>query len=505
MDPRLVRLANLQQQRMRPDATSTAGLYRPKREEAPELPGWLQAAELGADIVTPGPLGAGTALHGLYNMARGYPEQGAEMIGADLALGLTTAGVGNRVAKARKLKKLAEVMAKGGQAGAEARVARDLLIAEDIGDTPVLQGPLEAAESLTRIPGSGIYRKAKGAKKSDPMPDPQLIRDRLAKTDAAMRYLESRADEPWKPTERGILDRTGFDPNYRMVPNTNTMIQASGRVDPVLAEALDNPKLLNVLARQVTRGLRFGGEGFYNLKPLADAYEETSGPLKFRDWVGASSAGSIQAPLPQEMANASIMLFAHQNGIPYEEAIAELRRRYPMAQKPWISGTHFKKFDDYLETGTIDPEGPASGARKVPQYFREKLGESMTPDELAATANPIGSVVDTHESKAVLVPVGLERLIDNMTGRQYDQVSDVYRVLAQKLGLPVETVQAGRWLGGGELTGLKSPRGDYVQGFEDALYKSATKAGKDLSRPALRRYRDDVLQGRDFILPDYGK
>lgn len=116
MDPRLVRLAELQQQRMRPDATSTAGLYRPKREEAPELPGWLQAAELGADIVTPGPLGAGTTLHGLYNMARGYPEEGAEMIGADLALGLTTAGVGNRVAKARKLKKLAEVLAEGGEA-----------------------------------------------------------------------------------------------------------------------------------------------------------------------------------------------------------------------------------------------------------------------------------------------------------------------------------------------------------------------------------------------------
>jgi hypothetical protein len=129
----------------------------------------------------------------------------------------------------------------------------------------------------------------------------------------------------------------------------------------------------------------------------------------------------------------------------------------------------------------------------------------MTPDELMRADNPMGSVVDTHESKAALWPVGMERYIDSMTGQQYEQVADVYRVLAQRLGIPVETVQAGRWLGGGPLTGLKSPRGDYVQGFEDNLLRSAKTTGKDLSPKALRQYRNDVLQGRDFILPYYGK
>lgn len=137
MDPRLVRLAELQQQRMRPDATSTAGLFRPAREKAPELPGWLQAAELGADIVTPGPLGAGTTLHGLYNMARGYPEEGAEMIGADLTLGLATAGVGNRVAKARKLKKLAEVLTEGGEAAVETAAKAPRVAASNLTDESI--------------------------------------------------------------------------------------------------------------------------------------------------------------------------------------------------------------------------------------------------------------------------------------------------------------------------------------------------------------------------------
>jgi len=128
----------------------------------------------------------------------------------------------------------------------------------------------------------------------------------------------------------------------------------------------------------------------------------------------------------------------------------------------------------------------------------------MSPDELRAADNPMGSVVDTHESKAVLYPIGMERLIEQLTGRQYDQVADVYRLLASRLGLPAETVQAGRWLGGGPLTGLKSPRGDYVQGFEDAIFRSARNTGKDMSPAGLRRYRNDVMQGRDFILPYYG-
>jgi len=466
-----------------------------------------EGLELGADILTPGPLGAGTAVHGLYDMARGDVAEGVGRIGADLALGLTTAGIGNKVKAARKLKTLAEVVAEGGEkvAAKAAQGASDLRIAKAISRPEPFVGPLEQAAAEIKIPAAGLFRKpAEGMTKTSPLPPKKLINERMEKADAALRVLERNADA-WEPSPRGILDRTGFDPNFRMQPNTNTLFKASGRVDPVLAEALDNPRLRNLMERQVSLGLKLGGEGFYNLKPLADAYEEIGGPVKFRDWVGASSAGSIQAPLPQEMANASIMLFAQQNGIPYDEAVQEMLRRYPMSQKPWFSGTHTQKFDEYLRTGAINPDGPASGARKVPYYMRQKLGESMTPEELRLADTPMGSVVDTHESKAALWPVGMERYIDNMTGQQYEQVADVYRVLAQRLGIPVETVQAGRWLGGGPLTGLKSPRGDYVQGFEDALYKSANKTGKELSPAALRRYRDDVLQGRDFILPNYGK
>jgi hypothetical protein len=137
----------------------------------------------------------------------------------------------------------------------------------------------------------------------------------------------------------------------------------------------------------------------------------------------------------------------------------------------------------------------------VPYYFRQKLGEQKG---LFSDA-PSGSVVDTHESKAVLFPVGAERWTDNFTGREYEQIADFYRAGGRRLGISPETYQAGRWIGGGPLTGLKSPGGDYVQGLEDLLYWSARQTGRGTDARSLRRYWEEIAQGQDFLLPFYGK
>lgn len=356
----------------------------------------------------------------------------------------------------------------------------------------------EAAQAQ-RIPARGVFRKAgEGVTKQTPLPSPRVVRDRLEEANRALRRLEIMADAPWKPVERGVFDRSAFDPNFRLAAGTNTMPAATGRGSEALASLLDNKHLRDLTDRQVVLGLRQGGTGFYNLQPIAASFDEMGGPVTFRDFVNAGSAGSIQAPLPLEMSNASIMLFARENGIPYEEAIAEMMRRFPDANNPWISRTHFQKFDQYRNTGAINPSGPASGSRKVPYYSRQKMGEST------GVGGTMGPVVDTHESKAVLYPIGGERYIDNLTGSEYEQVGDFYRDRARAMGIPVETYQAGRWIGGGPLTGLKSPRGDYTQGLEDVLAWSAQQMGRASDPKSLRRYWQDVAQGRDFILPYYG-
>lgn len=84
-------------------------------EAAPEL------AELGADIITPGPVGIGTGLHSLYEMATGDVEGGSKRLGAELAIGLSTAGIGNKLKKVGKAGEAIADLAKMTDEGATGR------------------------------------------------------------------------------------------------------------------------------------------------------------------------------------------------------------------------------------------------------------------------------------------------------------------------------------------------------------------------------------------------
>lgn len=362
-----------------------------------------------------------------------------------------------------------------------------------------LRGPRNP-EPAERIPGKGLYPKPDPSKAA-PLPPIGEIRRRLDETEAAVSLLErNRPSGLWAPYERGIFDRSGVqgEPGFRMLEGVNTMPPASGTPTPMLSELLDNRRLRNVLDRQANLGLGMGGEGFYNLSPVRQSYGEMGGPVSFEDFVAASSAGSAQSPVPLELSNASILLYAQQHGISMREAANRMLQMYPQSQGAWIAPTHDVVFQRYLQEGIINPPSPASGSRKIAQYARQKLGESGGPGRG-------GGTIDTHEGKALLQPVGAERYDVRKTGAEYEQMADVYREGGSRLGVPSESYQAGRWIGGGPLTGLVSPMGDYVQHLEDTLLWSAIQMGLPTDPASLRRYWERVAQGQDFILPFHGK
>jgi hypothetical protein len=115
---------------------------------------------IGADVLTPGPVGAGTVISGLADMLRGDVRGGAGKIGADLAIGLSTAGVGSKVKAARKLKKLADVTDEAARSG---RVAASNLtdqsvatVFDDMNAAEALQASLRG-EHLKQNPTTGQY------------------------------------------------------------------------------------------------------------------------------------------------------------------------------------------------------------------------------------------------------------------------------------------------------------------------------------------------------------
>jgi hypothetical protein len=68
----------------------------------------VEALKTGADILTPGPVGAGTALESLLRMGLGDVKRGAKDLGIEAGLGLATAGVATKADKLRDMKALAD-------------------------------------------------------------------------------------------------------------------------------------------------------------------------------------------------------------------------------------------------------------------------------------------------------------------------------------------------------------------------------------------------------------
>ena len=370
--------------------------------------------------------------------------------------------------------------------------------------------------SQSPVPPKGIYGKspqAKGVKASEYQPpDARTVAKRKKDTREFLDWAEKNPQGIWVPAERGVFNRSLITPGEYSRPGVNTLPPISPRSTASAKEGgllrqISSGSMRGLLDRQAKLGLRQGGETFYNLLPV-EAFIESIGRPKnsFRDFVAATSVSSSQNPVLREIASASILLYSKANNISVPQAMAEYLRRYPEAKgfdRQFLSGwktdtpkggSHVDKWNKYLETGSVDPPGPASGSRKTPTYFRQKLGEEIP-----------GSTSDVHDQKAILWPTGNEWFIENVTGGRYGLLSDVSVAGGQRLGINPEQYQAGRWIGGGPLTGLGSARGDYVQHLEDALLWTAIMAGKDTSPQGLRKLFEGVINGREFILPYYGK
>jgi len=324
--------------------------------------------------------------------------------------------------------------------------------------------------------------------------------------------------ERWKPTERGVFDRSA--PKIQGTAAVDPRLAASmprGQVSPI-ADAIANSKTVRQgLEKDAIAGLPFGGDQWYETGPIKASYESSNGPMTFRDWLNASGSGSIQNPTHNEPASASILLYAKRHGISVDEAMAEFRRQFPDAATPWMSQGIAANFARADELGGQFPSTPGAGERKVPWYTHGKEGGSLEGE----------AALDTHERRRLVQLAGenprlrkmLRELgVTNIEGPKADVVpiknaldyaalSAPYRRVAENLGLPsTQAAQAGRWLGGGQHTGLASqPFGDYVQTLEDGLLYTARSRGLDESPAGLRSLWDRISQGEDFFMPLYSR
>jgi len=351
------------------------------------------------------------------------------------------------------------------------------------------------------IPKRGIFRKAGKKTKTSPRASAHERNKRLTEIEGALDYLEQRpeANQIWTPNSRQVFDRTGFDPDYRMRLGEDTVNPSTGQKKRTknIGKMVSSDRMQNVLDRQVLLGLPRGGRGFYNLEPIKAEVETMNTIMSFDDFVAATSAASAQNPIMQELAGGSILMYATVNDIPYEAARAamiEQFKEFPSIRRPMFNENHGRTFDQYLLTKDIQPKSTASGGRKIPTYFKAKLGEESGKR----------GTLDTHMQKGIIGPVGYEGMIEDLTGQEYTDIEKaVYAKGSERLGIQSNQYQAGQWIGAGPMSGLQSPQGDYVQHTEDMILYSAIVTGHDTSPKGLKEYFRKVLDGETFFVPWY--
>jgi hypothetical protein len=229
-----------------------------------------------------------------------------------------------------------------------------------------------------------------------------------------------------------------------------------------------------------------------------NALEEIGGPINFRDFNLAGGAASIRNSTTAELPVSSILMYAKIHGIPYEAARDEMLKRFPGIARPTIMGMHARKFDDFLENGPV-PLNATDPALKVPDYIHDRM--------LGAN----GIALDTHEQRAMAQALNLDEAtvknaVSGTDAMSYLAAKQPYYRVAQRLGLYPDQVQASRWIGGAQATGLKSqPTGDLTQTIEDGLLYTARQQGLGEAPADLRKLFRDIVTGRNFFIPYTGQ
>jgi hypothetical protein len=250
----------------------------------------------------------------------------------------------------------------------------------------------------------------------------------------------------------------------------------------------ENEANLGLIRQQVERGRGGGGEAWYqSTYPLRALFEESNSPFTFDDFAWANALTSGQSPVAVNIPTATAAMALHQRGLPMNnQGLAilreEMRRKYGVNPPGWLAtDQNLANFEEYMRTG-IPPSGFDS-SQKVAAYGQGLRGNVQG-----------GVPMDTHELAGTTYGSPLYPYYKGekfVSPPQYQYFEDAYRDLLQGMDLTPASGQASRWIGGGELTDLKTGPGDFLSIAENLARHKAGMTGEISRRHAL----DQLVRG----------
>jgi hypothetical protein len=367
------------------------------------------------------------------------------------------------------------------------------------------EGPKVPAQSVRSTKRKAVDAAAResgqNVKRADLVDDQAQVQARIV---AANQILD--ADQR-QPLDLEAMERTSlFDrklieqameghPGVAQVPMVRgkaARASTQGEIDQRVGEIFHEPANRDLLKRQIDRGRGLGGETYYPSSHVVR--EQLQDPEQFRRVIAAHAGTSPQTALPNNFASQSLMTHAMDLGLdPSVDYAAIKKLGDDLAaerghQKYFLSPSHSQNVGNLL-AGTNE-------ADKIGGYY-ENLSGNFKP-----------GVLDTHESKGSTIGSKHYPFYERQKGlaeNEYGAFEEQYAELGEQLGLSGGTagVQAPRWFGGGQLTGLKGGTGDWLSTLEHMVLYSSEKLGLSMKRSALQKYADDVLRGKATLVPYY--
>lgn len=314
----------------------------------------------------------------------------------------------------------------------------------------------------------------------------------------------SQPIERWNPPNYGLLDRSVMDQsgNIGGIPGVlqadiNRYVPA--RADLSYIKSLSNPKNLDIITRSVQRGLDATGGGFYkSYQPMRAALDELNyAPDVFNKGLAATSFASAQNSVALENAIGSLIMRMEQAGIPItKENVLRAHDEFKALTGGGLSMMegHYAPFAKFLEQGF--PSGEKQ-AQKIASFYQNKTG-NFRP-----------YVFDTHEAAGTAYATPYGPYFWGQGGAKETEYGALESLLQNKVAAPLNLdpaiAQEGRWFGLGELTGLKTGGGDWLDNYEKQAAWSAQQLGKELTRKEQQKYVADVFAGKERMLPWWSK
>ena len=318
--------------------------------------------------------------------------------------------------------------------------------------------------------------------------------------------------ESWKPPRKELqaFDRAAIKDALEGFPDVEQ--SAFPRDVPTRAstahveELYGDPENRALIEKQIKRGLPLGGETFYaSLYPLKLAVMEAGMPAeKFDKWVHSIAPASARNSIMNEMAAGQLLRNMNARGIPLTEEnvtreMAAFKEKFGISVP--LMPVHRQGVQNVIEGGQNLRDMSIANIPtnyKIPTYGSQKAGDFAK-----------SIVLDVHEAAGLSQGIRFHPYFKEQGGfgnTEYGVGEKGLLGMAEDMGLPGGMAQAGRWFGGGELTGLKSPRGDALDLLEKQVAYTLKQKGV---QPNPANVREEILRqietGEGDLLPWYRK